>query len=436
MYESYYGFSDDPFRLTPDRRFCFPHKTFRKAKAYLEYGMQREEGFVMVTGAPGTGKTTLIEAVLAELDSQRIRVVRLNTTRLAGTELVRMIAYALDLQADHLDKATLLRQIIRTLDAEHRNGRSCLLVVDEAQGLPDDALEELRFLTNLEKDGRPLLQIFLIGQDGLREVIDHPKLEQLQQRLIAACHLRPMDAEEARAYMEHRLARVGWDGDPHFEPELYPVIREITGGVPRRINQVCARLLMYGFVEDCRHFGPEALQAVLTDLVEEGLLERRQAAEARALLASRAAADAPAPEPSDAESAPRPRGAAAPAAADRARASTPRPPQPEVRVQTRGGAAQAPPPGGQKHGGAAVAPVRRGRHRMGIGIGVGVAALVFIAVSVYFGRDLLGLQSFSDVRDMVSALGERVIGGGEVEAGAEYTGEVRVRDGSVSVPRQ
>lgn len=385
MYESYYGFSDDPFRLTPDRRFCFPHQAYRKARAYLEYGIQREEGFIMVTGAPGTGKTTLIEDVLAELDRARIRVVRLNTTRLQGTELIRMIAYSLDLKADHLDKAALFRQIIRILDGEHRKGRRCLLVVDEAQGLPEDSLEELRFLTNLEQDGRPLMQIFLIGQENLRAVVNHPSLEQLHQRLIAACHLLPMDTGETRAYMEHRLARVGWDGDPVFEPALYPAIRDLSDGVPRRINQICARLLMYGFVEDTRHFGHEALEGVLADLVDEGLLSAGRA-EAYRLLDSHLPG-----APAEPRQASPPRGVAA------ARHESPALRPEDLRAfdpeRARRRAAAAPPSRWQ-------ALMRR--------FGFGMTALVVLAAIFYLGREVLGLPGIPELGGAIAGFTEHL----------------------------
>lgn len=272
MYESFFGFTGDPFRLTPDYRFCFRHRSFRKAKAYMEYGVQRAEGFVMVTGRPGTGKTTLIYDLLADLRKQRLRVIQLNSTQLEGSELIRMIAFKLSLQGDHLDKASLLRQIIRSLDQDYRSKRRAILLVDEAQGLSESALEELRFLTNLEKDGQSLLQVFLVGQEPLREMVRQPVMEQLHQRLIAACHLSPLNEQESEAYICHRLERVGWQGSPSFEPALLAMIHRLSGGVPRRINQVLSRLLMYGFVEEKRDFQLADMRAVIEDLRDEMLL--------------------------------------------------------------------------------------------------------------------------------------------------------------------
>ncbi len=272
MYESFFGFTGDPFRLTPDYRFCFRHRSFRKAKAYMEYGVQRAEGFVMITGRPGTGKTTLIYDLLADLRKQRLRVIQLNSTQLEGSELIRMIAFKLSLQGDHLDKASLLRQIIRSLDQDYRSKRRAILLVDEAQGLSESALEELRFLTNLEKEGQSLLQVFLIGQEPLRDMVRQPLMEQLHQRMIAACHLSPLNGQETEAYICHRLERVGWQGDPSFEPALLAMIYRLSGGIPRRINQVLSRLLMYGFVEEKRDFSLADMRAVIEDLRDEMLL--------------------------------------------------------------------------------------------------------------------------------------------------------------------
>ncbi|EAR21281.1 ExeA family protein [Nitrococcus mobilis] len=272
MYESFFGFTGDPFRLTPDYRFCFRHRSFRKAKAYMEYGVQRAEGFVMVTGRPGTGKTTLIYDLLADLRKHRLRVIQLNSTQLEGSELIRMIAFKLSLQGDNLDKASLLRQIIRSLDQDYRSKRRAILVVDEAQGLSESALEELRFLTNLEKEGQSLLQVFLVGQEPLREMVRQPVMEQLHQRMIAACHLAPLNGQETEAYICHRLERVGWQGDPSFESALLAMIYRLSGGIPRRINQVLSRLLMYGFVEEKRNFQLADMRAVIEDLRDEMLL--------------------------------------------------------------------------------------------------------------------------------------------------------------------
>lgn len=272
MYESFFGFTRDPFRLTPDYRFCFRHRSFRKAKAYMEYGVQRGEGFVMVTGRPGTGKTTLIYDLLADLRKQRLRVIQLNCTQLESSELIRMIAFKLSLQGEHLDKASLLRQIVHSLSQDYRAKRRVILLVDEAQGLSESALEELRFLTNLEEDDQPLLQVLLIGQEPLRELIQQPAMEQLHQRMIAACHLSPLGEKESKAYVCHRLESVGWQGTPSFEPALFPVIHRLSSGVPRRINQVLSRLLMYGFVEEKSRFQLADMRVVIEDLRDEMLL--------------------------------------------------------------------------------------------------------------------------------------------------------------------
>ena len=272
MYAEFYGLSEDPFRLTPDRQYRFDHPSFRKAWAYLRYGIQRAEGFIMVTGRPGTGKTTLIGAFLDELPADSFRVARLLSTRLEGGDLIRMVAYAFNLPAERQDKATLLREIEGSLKRDRQAGRRGLLIVDEAQDLPASALEELRLLTNLESDGAPLIQIFLVGQEELRDIVSSREMEQLHQRLIASCHLKPLTLKESFGYVRYRLQQARWNGDPVITPNVFGALVQASGGIPRRINQVCSRLLMHGFVEDKHRLGVADLRIVLQELREERLL--------------------------------------------------------------------------------------------------------------------------------------------------------------------
>ncbi len=274
MYAEFYGLSEDPFRLTPDRQYRFDHPSFRKAWAYLRYGIQRAEGFIMVTGRPGTGKTTLIGAFLEELPADSFRVARLLSTRLEGGDLIRMVAYAFNLPAERQDKATLLREIEGALKRDRQAGRRGLLIVDEAQDLPASALEELRLLTNLESDGAPLVQIFLVGQEELRDIVSSREMEQLHQRLIASCHLKPLSLKESFGYVRYRLQQARWDGDPVITPNVFGALVQASGGIPRRINQICSRLLMHGFVEDKHRLGVADLRIVLKELREERLLPK------------------------------------------------------------------------------------------------------------------------------------------------------------------
>ena len=269
MYESFYRFSVDPFRLSPDPRFCFEHPSFSRARKYMQYALRRAEGFIMVTGRPGTGKTTLVETLLSGLSGGGPVAARLISAHLQPDELLRKVAYGFGLHAERLDKATILHQLERFLLQQSRTNRGALLVIDEAQSLDASALEELRLLTNLQENGRPVLQIFLVGQEQLREVVQAPELEQFHQRLIAACHLRPLDVAETRAYVEHRLRRVGWAGDPQLSGDAIVMVQRFSGGVPRRINQVCSRLLLHGASEGLHRLEGGDVLTVIEDLREE-----------------------------------------------------------------------------------------------------------------------------------------------------------------------
>lgn len=265
MYDQYYGFSRSPFGLTPDVHFCYRHRSYTRAMAYMRYAVMREEGFLVVTGRPGTGKTTLIQDMLAELGAEQRLVARVDSTQLDADELLRLVTYGFGLPARGLDKATLLHGLETLLRRRPEGAGTAILVVDEAQDLPDRSLEELRLITNLQQGARALIQIFLVGQDSLRDLIRQPHLEQLQQRVVAASHLEPLDLTETRAYIRHRLLRAGWSGDPVLEADALRLIHGASGGVPRLINQVCDRLLLYGSVDEAHRLGGQAARLVIQD---------------------------------------------------------------------------------------------------------------------------------------------------------------------------
>jgi general secretion pathway protein A len=272
MFKTYYQLSTEPFRLSPDSRFCFPHPSYRKAIIYMRHAIQRGEGFIMITGSPGTGKTTVIQHLLRILKPGQIVVAKLVTSQLAADDLLRLVSYAFNLNPEGSDKAKLLFQLERFLRQQHRQGRRALLIVDEAQDMAENALEELRLLTNIQAGTQQLLQIFLVGQEKLRNVVIAPALEQLQQRMIAATHLSPLDATETRDYIKYRLHRVGWSGDPLFSNEAYTIIHRYSRGIPRQINQICNRLLLHGSIEKKHRLGLADVQIVVEELQHELLL--------------------------------------------------------------------------------------------------------------------------------------------------------------------
>jgi putative secretion ATPase (PEP-CTERM system associated) len=267
MYEDHYGLTGRPFALTPDPRFWFETATHRKAMAYLGFGLTQGEGFIVITGEIGSGKTTLVGHLMATIDRERQHVVHIVSTQVEGDDLLRLVASGLGIATPGLEKAQLLEAIEVALHAVARTGRRTLLIVDEAQALPTSALEELRMLSNFQAGGQALLQIFLLGQPEFRERLHGAEaLEQLRQRVIAIHHLEPMEAEEIEPYMIHRLSLVGWQGRPDFTGDALEALYEGSGGVPRILNQLAARVLLYGAIEGLELIDGGIVRAVIDDM--------------------------------------------------------------------------------------------------------------------------------------------------------------------------
>ena len=288
MHEDFYGFSGRPFQLTPDPAFYFESATHRKALSYLGYGLAQGEGFIVITGEVGAGKSTLVAHLMATIDRARLTAGQIVTSALDGSEMVHLAAQCFGLDVAGKDKASALKAIELFLHAEARAGRRCLLVVDEAQNLSIGALEELRMLSNFQLGSHPLLQTLLLGQPEFRAMLAHSDaLEQLRQRVIASHHLDAMEPGEVGAYVEHRLAQVGWQGNPAIDARVYPELARTTGGIPRRVNQIMARLVLLGAVEQRVRIEPAMLEAVLADLARDSAVP----ASATTAMASAAAPD-------------------------------------------------------------------------------------------------------------------------------------------------
>lgn len=272
VYKSVYNLAGQPFRLSPDYRFSFGHPTYEDAKSYLKYAVNEGEGIVAITGAPGTGKTTLIASLIAELDIGHVHVGVVTNVQLDTSNLVDMAVDAFSLQIERSDSVSLIKEFKQFLRREHQKGRRVILIVDEAQGLTAELLEELRLLSNLQHNTELLLQIFLVGQEPLMDIIRSPGMEQLHQRLIAAAQLKPLSFEETVDYIKHRLNCVGWKDDPVFTDEVFSLIHKFSVGVPRRINLICHRLFLHvGLKGKHQLAGGDALN-VIVELHREGLL--------------------------------------------------------------------------------------------------------------------------------------------------------------------
>lgn len=250
MYEEHFNLSAKPFQLSPDAAFFYPSKEHKRALSFLEYGLSQADGFIVITGDVGTGKTTILQTLLESLNPEELLVATIVTTQLQGDDLLHLVAANFGLDVDGKSKAILLRDL-EELFVQHKLGnRRVLLIVDEAQNLPGQTIEELRMLSNFVLDGQPLVQVFLLGQQEFRTTLLSEGFEQLRQRVIATYHLNPLDEEETQTYIEHRLALAGWKQHPSFTDDAFSVVFQKTGGVPRRINNLCDRLLLYAFLED------------------------------------------------------------------------------------------------------------------------------------------------------------------------------------------
>jgi len=269
MYEAYYRFSAKPFQLSPDPRFFFSSRGHRRAMAYLVYGAHQGEGFIVITGEIGAGKTLLARMLARKLESQmNLVMAQVMSTQLGPEDTLRMVAAAFGLPMES-NKAVLLRSIEQFLLGCRKQGKRALLLVDEAQNLPLNSVEELRMLSNFQLGDKSLLQSFLLGQPEFRRTLQSPALEQLRQRVLASCHVGPMDDPETEAYIRHRMETVGWRGDPSFSEDAYHAIYNYTGGIPRRINVLCDRLLLMGRLDGKHAFTAKEVGEVIDDMEQE-----------------------------------------------------------------------------------------------------------------------------------------------------------------------
>lgn len=270
MYESRFGLTASPFNLSPDPTFYFESRGHGHALSYLRFGVHQGEGFIVVTGEIGAGKTTLVRTLLESLADSSIVAAQIVSTQLEANDLLRAVATAFGVEsAGTQSKAHLIVAIEAFLLTLTTQGRRALLIVDEAQNLGREAVEELRMLSNFQLGSRSLLQSFLVGQPELRRLIASKPMEQFRQRVIASCHLGPMDSDETRAYVEHRLTKAGWSNKPSFSADAFRQIFVWTGGIPRRVNLLCNRLLLSAYLTDDDAITEKSVVAVASELRDE-----------------------------------------------------------------------------------------------------------------------------------------------------------------------
>ena len=248
MYLDYYGLTEPPFDITPNPRFLFYSAKHREAFNHLLYGIRERKGFVQMTGEVGAGKTTLCRAMLEQLDRRYATALILNPI-MSADELVKAIALEFGLPVNGLDRLDTLAVINNFLLHQVEHGKETLLIIDEAQDLTDELLEQVRLLSNLETDDRKLLQIILFGQPELRARLNNPRLRQLRQRITIRYHLSPLSLQEVSEYVRHRIHVSGGNGTPSFtRPALWRIHR-YSQGIPRLVNAVCDKALLAGFVQ-------------------------------------------------------------------------------------------------------------------------------------------------------------------------------------------
>ncbi len=264
MYTEFFGLSAKPFELLPNPKFLYLSKGHRKALSYLQYGVQEHAGFTLLTGEVGSGKTTLIRDIINKISAD-VTLSMIFNTRVDGRQLIAMINSDFGLQTEGKDKVQLITELNDFLLAECASNRRPIIIIDEAQNLSTEALEEIRLLSNLEADSFKMVQIILVGQPELKQIIAKPSLRQLRQRISISCHLNPLNREESEEYVYHRLGTVGSRDCVTFLDGVFDKIFSFSGGVPRLINLICDFLLLSAFVEETRKVD----MALVDDAVSE-----------------------------------------------------------------------------------------------------------------------------------------------------------------------
>ncbi len=282
MYNAFFGFSENPFSLSPDPAFFYRSEQHEEALANLVYGVQARKGFIVLSGEVGTGKTTMLECLRDYLEAQYIEFAFIFNSRINSDQFFEMIAYDLDLPCPRTSKTEVLFALNALLVEQAQEGRTVVLIVDEAHNLDWDVLEEIRLLGNLENRNGKLLQIILAGQPELDRKLDAPNLRQLKQRIVLRCNLQPFTLRDAMEYMESRLEIAGMPKQEIFSEEMMAEIHLRSQGIPRLINALCDNLLLTAFAQESKVANMEMLDEVCKDMRLEWPGSRRIRARATA----------------------------------------------------------------------------------------------------------------------------------------------------------
>lgn len=268
MYEEFFGFTAKPFELVPDPEFLFLSKSHKKALTYLDYGIKERVGFILLTGEIGSGKTTILRNLIKGL-GDRVVLSKIFNTRVSSEQLIAMVNEDFGLEVSGKDRLTLLRELNEFLVEQYARGNQPTLIIDEAQNLSPDLLEEVRLLSNLETDRSKLLQIILVGQPELRKALHQPELKQLRQRIGITCHLKPLCLEETGDYILHRLQVAGNREAVELPPETIEVVYQFSRGIPRLINIIGDFLMISAFAEQTREISVDLVREVVGELEED-----------------------------------------------------------------------------------------------------------------------------------------------------------------------
>jgi len=291
MYEAFYGLKEKPFNITPDPDYFYMSQVHENAYTHLQYAIEENKGFVVITGEIGSGKTTLINLLLKNI-KEDVLVGVMSSANCLPAEFIKMACQELELPVNGMDKVEMIDTLQQFLLKQFAEKKRVVLIIDEAQNLPLETIEEIRVLSNLDTEKDHLIQMILVGQPELKFKLQQRQLKQFVQRVTVYCHLRGLSKEEAGQYIEHRLHVAGAKKGNIFNKEAMEAVYQYSRGIPRMINILCDSALVYGYADDLKTVGKEAIEEVVKERRGEDFFpDAKEGQEAQAPLPSEAADD-------------------------------------------------------------------------------------------------------------------------------------------------